>query len=165
MSTSQRVLDSIRRIVRLLREGSHAFRKNSVGLSAAQLFVLQKLDPQRPLSLNELAERTLTHQSSVSVVVSKLVERGFVLRRPSLTDARRLELLLTKSGLALRDRSPGSSQDRLLAALASLPAVEQRRLADGLDSLVGALGLDERAAPMLFTDEPPPTPRPPRETC
>ncbi|MGZ3406901.1 MAG: MarR family transcriptional regulator, partial [Polyangia bacterium] len=97
MSTSQRVLDSIRRIVRLLREGSRA-SEESVGLSAAQLFVLQKLDPEQPLSLNELAARTLTHQSSVSVVVSRLVERGLVLRRPAASDARRLELLPSKRG-------------------------------------------------------------------
>ena len=65
MSTSpQRVLDSIRRIVRLLREGTRA-SEDAVGLSAAQLFVLQKLDPAVPLSLNELAARTLMHQSSV----------------------------------------------------------------------------------------------------
>src|SRR6185312_321205 len=71
MSTSpQRVLDSIRRIVRLLREGTRA-SEDAVGLSAAQLFVLQKLDPAVPLSLTELAARTLTHQSSVSVVVSR----------------------------------------------------------------------------------------------
>jgi DNA-binding MarR family transcriptional regulator len=72
MSTPQRVLDSIRQIVRLLREGSRDSEER-VGLSAAQLFVLQKLDPDEPLSLNELSARTLTHQSSVSVVVSRLV--------------------------------------------------------------------------------------------
>lgn len=159
MSTSQRVFDSIRRIVRLLREGSHA-SEASVGLSAAQLFVLQKLDPTRPLSLNELAARTLTHQSSVSVVVSKLVERGLVQRRSAPSDARRLELLPTKEGLRLRRRAPAPAQDRLLAALAALPAAEQRRLADGLEQLVRALGVHEPVVPMFFTDER--TARPPR---
>ena len=116
MSTSQRVLDSIRRIVRLLREGANA-SETEVGLSAAQLFVLQKLDPERPLSLNELAARTLTHQSSVSVVVSKLVERGLVQRRPAAHDARRVAISPTKAGLRLRDRAPAPAQDRLIAAL------------------------------------------------
>jgi DNA-binding MarR family transcriptional regulator len=154
MSTSQRVLDSIRRIVRLLREGSHA-SEASVGLSTAQLFVLQKLDPARPLSLNELAARTHTHQSSVSVVVSRLVERGLVQRRPAESDARRLAIRPTKEGLRLRNRAPTpAAQDRLLTALSALPATEQRRLADALEHLVRALGLDEREALMLFTEEP-----------
>ncbi|HEX8951712.1 MAG TPA: MarR family winged helix-turn-helix transcriptional regulator [Polyangia bacterium] len=160
MSTSpQRVLDSIRRIVRLLREGSRA-SEESVGLSAAQLFVLQKLDPTTPLSLNELAARTLTHQSSVSVVVSRLVERGLVLRRPSAADARRLELLPTRRGLALRDRAPAPAQDRLIAAVASLSARQQRDLADQLERLVHAIGIGERVAPMLFVDESPRRRRP-----
>jgi len=156
MSTSQRIFDSIRRIVRLLREGSHA-SEAAVRLSAAQLFVLQKLDPARPLSLNELAARTLTHQSSVSVVVSKLVERGLVQRRPAPGDARRLALLPTREGLRLRERAPAPAQDRLIAALGTLSGAEQRRLANGLERLVRALRLDEHAAPMLFTDEPTPT--------
>jgi MarR family transcriptional regulator, lower aerobic nicotinate degradation pathway regulator len=161
MSTSQRVLDSIRRIVRLLREGSRA-SEESVGLSAAQLFVLQKLDPKEPLSLNELAARTLTHQSSVSVVVSRLVERGLVLRRPAVSDARRLELLPTRRGLELRTRAPGAAQDRVIAAVAALTPKQQRALADGLETLTRALGIDERAAPMLFADEPQARPRRPR---
>jgi MarR family transcriptional regulator, lower aerobic nicotinate degradation pathway regulator len=155
MSTSQRVLDSIRRLVRLLREESRA-SEESVGLSGAQLFVLQKLDAERPLSLNELAARTLTHQSSVSVVVSRLVDRGLVQRRPAASDARRLELLLTKRGQLLRDRAPTPSQDRVIAAVAALPDKQQRELAAALEELVHTLGLDARAAPMLFADEPAP---------
>lgn len=159
MSTSpQRVLDSIRRIVRLLREGSRA-SEDAVGLSAAQLFVLQKLDPETPLSLNELAARTLTHQSSVSVVVSRLVERGLVLRRPAADDARRLELLPTRRGLQLRDRAPAPSQDRVIAAVAKLSEKQQRELAELLERLVDALGVDGREAPMLFVDEPMRRPR------
>jgi DNA-binding MarR family transcriptional regulator len=155
MSTSQRVLDSIRRIVRLLREESRA-SEESVGLSGAQLFVLQKLDAERPLSLNELAARTLTHQSSVSVVVSRLVERGLVQRRPAANDARRLELLLTKRGQLLRDRAPSPSQDRVIDAVEALSEKQQRDLALALEALVHGLGLDARAAPMLFADEPAP---------
>src|SRR4051812_49679467 len=68
---TREVLDAIRRVVRTLREASrHSDRV--VGVSAAQLFVLQRLAGTRGLSVNELAARTLTHQSSVSVVVSKL---------------------------------------------------------------------------------------------
>ena len=152
MSTPQRVLDSIRRLVRLLRAGSRA-SEAAVGLSTAQLFVLQKLDGERPLSLNELAARTLTHQSSVSVVVSRLAERGLVRRRPAPGDARRLELALTPRGREVLARSPGSTQDRIIAAVAALPPAEQEALADALEAIVGAAGADGRAAPMLFTDE------------
>jgi DNA-binding MarR family transcriptional regulator len=153
MSTPQRVLDSVRRIVRLLREGSRQ-SQDRVGLSAAQLFVLQRLDGPRPLSLTELAARTLTHQSSVSVVVRRLVEMGLVQRRPAPGDARRLELSLTRRGQTLAARAPSAAQDRIIAAIERLPPRTQSSLATSLEALVQALGIDERAAPMLF-DEPP----------
>src|SRR4051794_8130303 len=66
------IMDAIRRIVRVLRVSSRAAEKQ-VGLSGAQLFVLHKLADTPALSLNELADRTRTHQSSVSVVVQRLV--------------------------------------------------------------------------------------------
>ena len=68
-SDVQQILDSFRRIVRVLRESSRA-AENSFGLSGAQLFVLQTLSRHPEVSLNELAEHTRTHQSTVSVVVS-----------------------------------------------------------------------------------------------
>src|SRR5690242_2450699 len=85
---TQSILDAIRKIVKSLREASKSTEKR-MGLSAAQLFVLQKIaESDKPLSINELAERTLTHQSSVSVVVTKLVNHKLVERLPSKLDAR-----------------------------------------------------------------------------
>jgi len=55
----RRVLDAVRRIVQVLRVSSRAAEK-LVGLSAAQLFVLHRLEETQAISLNELAERTLT---------------------------------------------------------------------------------------------------------
>src|SRR6188768_2776524 len=81
------ILDAVRRIVRTLHESSRAAEK-SLGLTGAQLFVLQKLAEVPGLSLNALAAQTHTHQSSVSTVVSRLVERGLVLRAPAVDDAR-----------------------------------------------------------------------------
>jgi DNA-binding MarR family transcriptional regulator len=61
------VLNALRRIVRDLRLGARDAER-SAGISGAQLFVLQALADERASSLNELADRTHTDQSSVSVV-------------------------------------------------------------------------------------------------
>src|ERR1041384_4256440 len=99
MTDSQRILDSIRRLVRLLRLADRA-AQNELGLSGAQLFVLQELGKTPSLSLNELAERTRTDQSSVSVVVTRLVAAGLVARDRDSRDARRLVLPPTQPRLA-----------------------------------------------------------------
>lgn len=53
------------------------------GLGSEQIYVLHQLARNSPLSVHELAELTVTDQSSVSVVVNKLVEKGFVSRARS----------------------------------------------------------------------------------
>src|SRR3954469_12090924 len=97
---ARRVLNALRHIVRSLRISSRNAEQR-VGLSGAQLFVLQCLSRQSPCSVNELSARTATDQSSVSVVVSRLVASGHVKRSASKVDRRSVELSLTAAGAAL----------------------------------------------------------------
>jgi DNA-binding MarR family transcriptional regulator len=145
------VLDSIRRIVRLLRVGSREAERQ-VGLSGAQLFVLHKLSEAEMLSVNELAERTHTHQSSVSVVVQSLVDKGLVTRTRASDDARRLEVALTATARALLRKAPGVAQDRLIEAVEKLPPAARTQLAKSLARLVEEAGLGDEEAAMIFED-------------
>ena len=146
------VLDAIRRIVRALRESSRAAER-SIGIGAAQLFVLHRLAAAPALSLNELAARTFTHQSSVSVVVSRLVDRGLVARSRGGDDGRRISISATAAGRALVAQAPAAAQERLLAGLALLGAGPRRQLADLLGRLVGLMALPGDA-PMFFEAAP-----------
>jgi len=152
MTDSQRILDSIRRLVRLLRLSDRA-AQTEVGLSGAQLFVLQELSRSPSLSLNELAERTRTDQSSVSVVVTRLVDSGLVTRDRDSRDARRLVLNLTKSGRTAVQKAPGVAQERILHIVDKMTAAERKRFADTFEHVVAELGDEGGAAPMLFVEE------------
>jgi DNA-binding MarR family transcriptional regulator len=142
-------LDALRRIVQGLRL-SAAQAERQTGLTGAQLFVLQQLAEAPAQSLNELAQRTRTHQSSVSTVVTRLVGRGFVSRRRGAGDARRLALDLTPAGRALLGDAPETAQTRLLAALEGLPRAGLRALVTNLNSLVAAVGMEADPAPLFF---------------
>lgn len=135
------VLDALRRITRELRLSSRA-AEQELGVSGAQLFVLQQLASEGAESLNELADRTRTDQSSVSVVVSRLVERGLVTREASATDGRRVTIELTPAGQRLLRRSPEPMQARLLEAIEALSPRELETLGRVLSKLAGALELD-----------------------
>ncbi|HEX5031116.1 MAG TPA: MarR family transcriptional regulator [Candidatus Eisenbacteria bacterium] len=149
---TRRALDGLRALVQALRESSRSAER-SMGLSGAQLFVLQKLGESPAISLNELARRTHTHQSSVSVVVTRLVRRGLVQRLRSLADARALELSLTARGRSLLRRAPGAAQDRLIAAIEALGASRRRLLASALDDVAGTLAVPAEP-PAMFFEEP-----------
>jgi DNA-binding MarR family transcriptional regulator len=146
------ILDSFRRIIRTLRVASRATEKE-FGLSAAQLFVLHALADAPALSLNEVAERTRTHQSSVSVVVQRLVERGLVARDPVPGDARRMALSLTPAARQLIVDAPDAPSERLISALERTTPTARTRLATTLARLVAELGADEGPVTMLFEED------------
>jgi len=105
------------------------------------------------LSLGELAERTFTHQSSVSVVVGRLVDRGLVRRERSTVDDRRLEVTLTRAGRILAGRAPAAAQGRLISGLERLDPGDRRVLARTLGCLLGEMGIGQEAAAMFFEDD------------
>ncbi len=149
---SRSILDSIRRLVRLLRLSDRAALAQ-VGLSAAQLFVLSELGKTPRLSLGELAERTRTDQSSVSVVITRLVEAGLVSRKRDEEDGRRLVLQLTRAGRAALKNAPRVAQEELIRILDRLPAAERKRFADTFRKILDELGGPATGAePMLFQD-------------
>ncbi len=147
------ILDAQRRILRYVRNAA-ATTHRSLGLSAAQLFVMQTLaDASEPLSVNELAERTYADQSTISVVAKTLEERGLVARRRSAADRRRVDLSVTRKGRALRRRKLASPQHRLLDGVRKLSPGARAALARFLPELLAAMGLDRVPAPMMFEDE------------
>ena len=148
---ARRVMDAIRRIVKALRIASRAAEQR-FGLSGAQLFVLQKLGEGKASSLNELADRTRTHQSSVSVVVQRLVDRRLVVRTPSKNDARRIVLSLTPKGQALVRAAPQAAQERLIESIEDLSAAKCRELASLLEKIAQSAVVDADPPPMLFEE-------------
>jgi DNA-binding MarR family transcriptional regulator len=139
-SEKQEIFDAIRRLVEALRQSTREAEKG-LGISGAQLFVLQKLSAESGLALQELAERTFTHQSSVSVVVSRLEERGLVERRRSESDGRRTEVHLTRRGGALLQQAPSPLQERLREAIEGFTERDRRQLARLLTRLNAEAGI------------------------
>jgi DNA-binding MarR family transcriptional regulator len=140
-------LNALRRIVRAIRASSHATER-AHGITGAQLFVLQQLAEGPVASLRELAARTLTDESSVSVVVSRLVRKKLIVRRRSGADARRIELSLSAAGGALLRKAPEPAQARLVKALARVDARELSVMARVLDVIADDMGA--AAEPRMF---------------
>lgn len=145
-------VEALRQLVRLLHDSAR-MAQGRTGISGAQLFVLRVLAEHPGLSINDLAQRTMTHQSSVSVVVSRLVARGLVVREPSPDDGRRQLVRLSARGRALYRTSPAVAQERIVEAVRQLSPARRQGLADGLRALAGALGASHRGASMFFEDD------------
>jgi DNA-binding MarR family transcriptional regulator len=148
-----RAADGLRRIVQALRLSTLAIERRH-GVSGAQLFVLQQLDERDGLSLAEIAERTRTDPSSVSVVVARLTQKRLLSTKRADDDRRRAEVTLTSRGRQLLHKAPEPAQSRLVRALESLPSRETAVLGRALDQLARSLGASAGAPTMFFESTP-----------
>ena len=163
MDDAKAILNRVRQLVRSLR----AFDKQAqtrFGLGAAQMFILHVLQHHDELSMNELADRTATDQSSVSLAVGKLVTEGYVRREVSEEDRRQVRLSLTVKGRALVKRSPPAAQERIMDSVEAMPPADRAQLMALLDRLMAGMTDGDGRPPMLFQDEREPAKRrtPPR---
>jgi DNA-binding MarR family transcriptional regulator len=148
-SYSHIILNALRRLVSTLHVTSRQTEKQ-LGVSTAQLFALQKLRDGRKRSLNELTLLTYTHQSSLSVVVRKLVDKGLVQSSTAPEDSRRLLLGLTAKGRRMLDKAATSVPDRLLEALAEMDPKDQIQLGKLLNELLDRAALGDAKAELFF---------------
>lgn len=151
LSEAHSVLNSFRCLVKSLRVADRAGLKEH-GLGASQLYVLHELKRESPLSINELARRTATDQSTVSVVVAKLIDKGFVMRERSEQDGRRIDLTLTAKGHLLIRRLPPPIQWSIIDGVQRLPRARAKALADALEEICDVLGIRDAHPPMLMED-------------
>lgn len=147
---SRRILDAFRVLVQTLHTSAKAV-EGDLGISGAQLFVLEKIKNEGA-SINQLAEQTLTHQSSVSVVVERLAEKAFVRREADPQDRRRTLVQITERGRRVLEKAPMTPQAKIAKAIAKMPAGEQAQLARLLFHLLESAGLAE-SHPNLFFEE------------
>jgi len=145
----RQALDALRRIVQSLRAPGGSGRSP---LSPAQRFALQQIADHPGASVNEVAALTFTHQSSVSVVVQRLVDRRLVARRAAADDRRRQRLEITAAGRRALRRGPAAVQARLIAAIATLPPRERRALAGSLGRVARVVAPAAAPPPMLFEE-------------
>ena len=104
------------------------------GVTAAQLTILCALADEDEQSINDLAERSRSHQSSVSNVVRQLASKRLVSKTSNPVDRRQKVVRLTAKGRSIA-KSWYTGRPLLMTALAQFPAESVKHFADLLDRL------------------------------
>lgn len=103
------------------------YRKASdFGLTPPQCDVLFHLDPGEKMSLTELSYRLVCHKSNVTHVIDTLEATGLVRRVPSKEDRRRIDVVLTPKGEAIRAEADREQTTWALKRMTPLNEDEQR---------------------------------------
>jgi len=152
MRRPHEVVDSVRRLVGFLSQSARSVEERT-GVTNAQAFVLRELLSDGALTINEIAERTMTLQSTASVLVKRLERSGLVERRRSDEDARRVEVSLTTEGRRVARRVPAPPLARLLTALEMLPPSRVDDLDRSLRALLAAMHAPRGRRAPLFEAE------------
>ncbi|MFJ6214072.1 MarR family winged helix-turn-helix transcriptional regulator [Streptomyces sp. NPDC092296] len=137
---AQRVADVVTRLRRALRSSIRTDYPWE-SLPMAQVELLHTLSAA-PLRVGELAARQRLAPNTVSGLVGKLLDAGFVDRQPDPGDRRTARIALTEAGHRQLADWQHAHERRMAAALASLSPADHdavMRALPGLDRLAEAL--------------------------
>jgi DNA-binding MarR family transcriptional regulator len=146
------IVHGLRRIVKALHQYSQEVRA-TYALTGPQLWALKTLQRGGQLTVGQLAASLAVHQSSISILLDRLEQRGLVRRLRGRPDRRVVRVALTKRGTAVAADAPDAAQGRLLHALAEMPASELRRIRRVVDRLVRAMEASDVKVRFFFSDE------------
>jgi DNA-binding MarR family transcriptional regulator len=147
------VLVALRRIMRATSLHSRRLGK-AMGLTVPQLVVMRAIAAAGEPTASEVARRVSLSQATVTTILNRLEERGFLLRERSSEDRRRLHLRLTAPGREVLSEAPLPLQHSFVRRFGALSAWEQHQIVASLTrvaEMMDAEGLD--AAPLLASDE------------
>jgi DNA-binding MarR family transcriptional regulator len=106
-----------------------------LGLTHPQYLVMLALWERDPRTLNDLAAELAMEPATASPLVKRLETEGLIARQRSSEDERRLDITLTDTGRALRERAVDVPQ-QVMAAV-GMDVGEISALRDGLGPFVG----------------------------
>jgi DNA-binding MarR family transcriptional regulator len=112
-------------------------------LSASQLNCLIALYENGPLPPSQIAKHMLVESSTVTGVVDRLQEKGFVERLRDSPDRRVITVQLTNTGKALAKNAPPPIQQKILDGLTNLSQEEIEQIAHGLKTLTNMLDIQD----------------------
>ena len=139
-SNPERAVGNLRAVIRAFNVVTKQLERR-LGLSGAQLDVLECLKANPGLSLSDLATRSATDQSTVSVVTKRLVERGLVHREVMDDDKRRVTLTLTPAGEQLLREAGPSVSSRLRSGFSQMAEGDRSALTMLFERWLVAAGL------------------------
>ena len=143
------VVQGLRRIVKALESYSREVEA-SFGLTGPQLWAVKTLARSGPLAVSRLAEELAVHQTSASLLVSRLEQRRLVRRVRSSRDRRVVLLSLTRQGRQIAARAPEPAQGKLLHGLQQMRPGQVRSIRRAVTSLVQAMEAEGVEATFFF---------------
>ena len=146
------VLVALRRIIRATDIRSREIAKQT-GLTTAQLVVLRAIAKLGEVTTKTISEEVSLSPATVTTIMDRLSERGFVERYRSESDRRVVHTRLTSKGRSTLSQAPILLHELFSERFSNLSQADQRAIVETLDRVARMMDADELdAAPLLIAD-------------
>jgi DNA-binding MarR family transcriptional regulator len=112
-------------------------------VSAAQLNCILALYEHGALPPSQIAKHMMVQSSTVTGVVDRLEQKGFVTRMRNSPDRRIITVQLTDAGRSLAKNAPPPIQQKIINGLKKLPPDEIEQVVNSLSTLTSMLDVQD----------------------
>ncbi|MFA5434620.1 MAG: MarR family transcriptional regulator [Candidatus Neomarinimicrobiota bacterium] len=136
------ILRSLRRITRAVDIYSRKLNER-YGLTTPQYLCLDILANSGTIILKDLAKAASLSESTVNGIADRLENKGFVERKRSGDDRRKVFLDLTASGRDMIRKTPPLLQNKLSVFISTMSKEEQQCMTEALKQVANLLELEQ----------------------
>jgi len=141
LTVEEQVIVALRRITRAADIHSHLLQRD-FGLTGPQLSTLRVVHRLQPVSTGALARAACIGYATLTGILDRLEDRGFVTRTRDESDRRSVILNMTKSGEKLLVSAPSLLQTRFRDELRRMPERDQAGILNMLLKVAGLMEAD-----------------------
>jgi DNA-binding MarR family transcriptional regulator len=131
LTVEEQVIVALRRITRAADIHSHLLQRD-FGVTGPQLSTLRVIYRMQPVSTGALARAAYIGYATLTGILDRLEEHGYVTRTRDPADRRTVILNMTREGEKLLASAPSLLQTRLNEELRQMPSTEQSTLLNSL---------------------------------
>jgi len=143
------VLLSLRKIMQAIDLHSKNLTKK-YGLTGPQLVVLQEISNHDGISVTELGRSISLSQGTVTDILSRLEKKGFITKKRSDRDKRRVDIHPTENCHQILEQAPPPLQETFLEEFTNLENWEQLMILSSLKRIVDMMSAKKiNASPIL----------------
>jgi len=144
------ILSLLRKITRSIDQRSRSLIKE-YGITVPQLLILKEIcNSDVPINASQIASSISLSPATVTPIIEKLVNRGYLNREKSNIDKRKVKLTATQQGIDLNNNAPTLMHEKFISSFETLKAWEQSMILSSLERVADMINLKvEDTAPIL----------------
>ena len=142
-------MQALRRIFKAIQDYSQDVY-TQFGITGPQLWVLKTIAENGSLPLGELSKKMYLHPSTITRVVDRMEQKGYMQRERSKEDRRVISVCLTPVGEALAKTAPSPAQGKMIHGLNKLGEKELSTIYHSVQKLVEIMEVQDLEVTFFF---------------